>query len=310
MVWGGRRLETVLDKTLPSDEPYGEAWELSDHPLHRSIVDTGDLRGTSLQQLMEQDRRALLGPIFEQHAAFPWLFKFLDCNDWLSVQVHPDEQAIQRLGVNDGSKTEAWFILDAAPGSRIYAGLKPAVHEAKLRNAIRDGTVADCLHNFEPRAGDCVYLPAGTVHAVGGGVLMAEVQQTSDATFRLFDWGRPRQLHLEEALASTDWERGPVEPIHVPSFPDTRSKPKGSLEQPLVRSAYFHLDYHQCDSPLTIGGGERMQVVIVLRGRGSIATETGAEPISAGQVWLLPAAMSAGELRPEGTLKTLLCTLP
>src|SRR5262249_19325002 len=151
-------------------------------------------------------------------AVFPWLVKYLDARDWLSVQVHPDDEAVRRLWPGEGGKTEAWFVLAAAPESKIYAGLLPGVDEPALRKALATGTVADCLHQFRPRPGDCLFLPAGTVHAVGGGVLLAEVQQTSDATFRLFDWnrvdaqGRPRSLHVEQALACINWRQGPVLP--------------------------------------------------------------------------------------------------
>ena len=190
MVWGGRRLGDVLGKTLPSKQAYGESWEISDHILHHSLVAAGPWAGESLRQLMEHERRALLGTAAANHEIFPWLVKFLDANDWLSVQVHPDEVTVQQLLPSEGSKTEAWFVLAANPGSRIYAGLVPGTDETKLRAALQSGTVAKCLHHFEPQAGECIFLPAGTVHAVGGGVLMAEVQQTSDATFRLFDWNR------------------------------------------------------------------------------------------------------------------------
>jgi mannose-6-phosphate isomerase len=229
MVWGGRRLETVLHKPLPTEEAYGESWEVSDHALHRSIVESGPATGSSLRDLMERQREGLLGRAAPRYAVFPWLVKFLDASDWLSVQVHPDEEAVRRFWPGEGSKTEAWFVLDAAPGSRIYAGLRPGIDEQRLRTAIAAGTVAECLHSFEPRPGDCVFLPAGTVHAVGGGVLIAEVQQTSDATFRLFDWnrrdsqGKPRQLHVEEGLASIHWEQGPVEPVRVVGFDAPRS---------------------------------------------------------------------------------------
>src|SRR5262249_39108320 len=160
----------------------------------------------------------------------------------------PDDEAVGRLWPGEGGKTEAWFILDAAPGSRVYAGLKPGVDATALRAALVKGKVVECLHQFEPRPGDCVFLPAGTVHAAGGGVLMAEVQQTSDATFRLFDWnrldsqGKPRQLHLEEALASIHWDYGPVAPRHVEGFClDGRNGDARSFQQPLVECAYFRL---------------------------------------------------------------------
>src|SRR5437764_1055923 len=132
MVWGGRRLGDVLGKPLPGADAFGESWEISDHPLHRSHVAAGPHRGRTLRDLMEHDRPALLGVAAQEHATFPWLVKFLDCSDWLSVQVHPDEKAVKRLCPGEGSKSEAWYVLDACPGSRIYAGLLPGVGEARL----------------------------------------------------------------------------------------------------------------------------------------------------------------------------------
>jgi mannose-6-phosphate isomerase len=209
MVWGGRKLEN-WNKRLPTPDPYGESWDLSDHALHASVVVCGPRTGKTLRQLMEQERDAVLGQIQALRRTFPWLVKFLDAKDWLSVQVHPDDRQAERLWPGEGGKTEAWFVLEAEPGSRIYAGLLPGVDEARFRAALAAGRVGECLHQFAPRPGDCVFLPAGTVHAVGGGVLMAEVQQTSDATFRLFDWnrrdaaGKARTLHIEEGLACID----------------------------------------------------------------------------------------------------------
>jgi mannose-6-phosphate isomerase len=305
MVWGGRRLAEVLGKPLPTAGPYGESWEVSDHPLHRSVVATGPAAGRSLHELMEQERPMLLGPAAGAHATFPWLVKFLDAWDWLSVQVHPDADAVRRLWPGEGSKTEAWFVLDAAPGSRIYAGLLPGTDAARLRAALAAGTVADCLHQFEPRPGDCVFLPAGTVHAVGGGVLMAEVQQTSDATFRLFDWnrrdaqGRSRTLHVEEALACIDWTRGPVQPVRGP----------GSAG-PLVQCPYFSLEYAEGSRPFACGGAGRLQALIVLQGSGRLRTAAGEEALAVGQVWMLPAALAEARCEPDGTLAALRCTLP
>jgi len=122
MVWGGRRLGEVLGKPLPTKADYGESWEISDHALHRSVVAAGPRAGQSLRHLMEWERSALLGTAAAEHEIFPWLVKFLDVCDWLSVQVHPDEQAVCRLWPDERSKTEAWFVLAAEPGSRVYAG--------------------------------------------------------------------------------------------------------------------------------------------------------------------------------------------
>ncbi|HXG13418.1 MAG TPA: type I phosphomannose isomerase catalytic subunit [Gemmataceae bacterium] len=311
MVWGGRRLGEVLGQPLPSDEPFGESWVISDHPIHRSITATGPWAGRSLRELMEQERAALLGPAASAHAVFPWLVKFLDANDWLSVQVHPDEEAVKRLWPGEGGKTEAWLVLDAAPGSRVYAGLLPGIDEQRLRAALQAGTVAECLHQFEPQPGDCIFLSAGTVHAVGGGVLIAEVQQTSDATFRLFDWnrrdaqGRMRPLHIEQALACIDWSRGPVTPIRVEGFGSGAAR-----RQPLVRSPYFDLAYVAENQPIPWGGEGRLQAVVVLRGRGRLETAWGEEIVAAGQAWVLPAAMTPVKCWPEPSLSLLVCTLP
>jgi mannose-6-phosphate isomerase len=313
MVWGGRRLGTVLGKHLETCGSYGESWEVSDHALHQSVVAAGPHAGQSLRRLMDQERAALLGPLAATHATFPWLIKFLDAQDWLSVQVHPNEEAAVRLCPGEGSKTEAWFVIHAQPGSRIYAGLLPGVDEKRLRKALQAGNVADCLHHFEPRPGDCLFLPAGTVHAVGGGVVMAEVQQTSDATFRLFDWdrrdaqGKARPLHVEEAVACIDWQRGPLHPVRVADFDEARAPDR---RDPLVQCPYFILEFLRRSEPLACGGEGRLQALIVLRGRGRWSDFAEGESIQTGQVWLLPAAMPRTWCRPEGNLAALLATLP
>jgi mannose-6-phosphate isomerase len=310
MVWGGRRLGDVLGKPLPSAGRYGESWEVSDHPLHRSVVASGPLAGTTLRALMEGESGPLLGAAAGAHRAFPWLIKFLDVDDWLSVQVHPDERAVRWLRPGEGSKTEAWFVLGAAPGSRIYAGLRADVGPARLLAALKSGAVTECLHSFEPRPGDCLFLRAGTVHAVGGGVLLAEVQQTSDATFRLFDWGRKdaagqsRELHVAESLACIDWERGAVVPGRAQGY-----GAPGRHEGRLVDCRYFTLDYVQQSAPFPCGGG-RLQAAVILSGRGRWSAAAGGEAVLPGQTWVLPAALPPVECRPEGRLALLRVTLP
>jgi mannose-6-phosphate isomerase len=314
MVWGGRRLGDQLGKTLPSQDAYGESWEISDHTQHRSIVASGPLSGQSLRQLMERRGSILLGKDKARYTVFPWLVKFLDARDWLSVQVHPDDVSVKRLWPGEGGKTEVWFVLDAEPRSRIYAGLLPGVDEQALRKAVSDGAVAECLHQFQPSAGDCLFLPAGTVHAVGGGVLMAEVQQTSDATFRLFDWnrkdGRSRLLHIEQALACIDWQRGPVNPIKVSTLSSSNEQGGPYRRQPLVQCPYFELEHLQSDEPLPLGGCGRMQVVLVVNGKGSLESSTGTEDLVVGQTLLLPADMPAVWCKPNPSLALLQSSLP
>jgi mannose-6-phosphate isomerase len=161
-------------------------------------------------------------------------------------------------------------------------------------------------------AGDCLFLPAGTVHAVGGGVLMAEVQQTSDATFRLFDWnrrdaqGRSRALHVREALACIHWQNGPAHPVHAAGYPDSI----GAVRQQLVACRYFTLEYVRQSASFSCAGTGRLQVLLVLHGRGSLATPVGALPLETGDTLLLPASLGELECRPEGPLGLLLSTLP
>jgi mannose-6-phosphate isomerase len=318
MVWGGRRLGEKLGKHLPTGELYGESWEVSDHLLHRSAVASGPHAGRSLRELMERERTALLGPAAAQHAAFPWLIKFLDAHDRLSVQVHPDEDAVRRLWPGEGSKTEAWFVLDVLPGARIWAGLLPGVDERALRAALAGARVADCLHSFEPRPGDCIFLAAGTVHAVGGGVLMAEVQQTSDATFRLYDWdrrdasGRSRALHVDESLACIHWDQGPVTPARAAAFAACAAGgpawPRG--RQALMRCRYFQMEYVSESEPFPCGGAGRLQALLVLAGGGRLEGGGRPEALEVGQVWVLPAGDPPALVRPAGGIGCLVCSLP
>jgi mannose-6-phosphate isomerase len=313
MVWGGRKLGDILHKPLDPNQTYGESWEVSDHELHESVVAAGPANGKTLRQLMQENRDDLLGPAAYRYQKFPWLVKFLDANDWLSVQVHPDEQAVAKLWRGEGSKTEVWFVLQASPESHIYAGLRPGVDEKKLRAALADGQVTECLHRFEPRAGDCVFLPAGTVHAVGGGVLIAEIQQTSDATFRLFDWnrrdaqGKSRTLHIEESLASIHWDQGPVQPIKVSDFGKDAKQPK---HQSLIQCPYFSLDFVRTLSPLSLGGEERLRAIVILEGQGQWVHSCFKDFVKSGEVWVLPASIPSLDLRPEPGLSMLMCSLP
>ena len=200
---------------------------------------TAPCKGTSLRDLVRNRRTALLGPGVAGGDQFPLLVKFLDAHQVLSVQVHPDDDRGRRLAADNG-KTEAWVILHAEPGSLIYAGLRPGVTRHDLAEAMRTGAVEPLLHRFEPRAGDCILIPAGTVHAIGAGVVLAEIQQMSDATFRIHDWGRtggdgkPRPLHPAEALESTDFAAGPVDPVASRPEPFVGGYPRATRPLPVL----------------------------------------------------------------------------
>jgi mannose-6-phosphate isomerase len=274
-VWGGRRLERTLGKPLPGEGPVGEAWVLSAQELHVSRVAEGPLRGTPLTELWTGRRDELLGTHRSLGGEFPLLIKYLDCQDLLSIQVHPDDTTAREIGVGDRGKTEAWVVLDARPESRIYAGLLPGVDRAALERHLDAGTVAECLHSFVPEKGECIFLAAGTVHAVGGGVLLAEVQQSSDATFRLFDWnrlgtdGKPRTLHRREALRSIDWSAGPVDPARPAPL---AGLPPNVAGQRLAACPHFIMERFQLGGPLDLPYADRLSIWMVLEGASELVS--------------------------------------
>src|SRR5580704_5289831 len=187
-IWGGRRLSNVLSAPLPGDGPIGEAWVLSDRDEYPSRIASGSLKGQTIAQVLEQFPEQVMGKLAGRFRRFPLLLKFLDAREMISVQVHPDDLHPDLLPPGETGKTEAWVVLEAGTKSRIYAGLKPGTTEADLRQALANGSVADRLACFHPKPGDAIFLPPGTVHSLGGGVVVFEVQQNSDVTFRLYDW--------------------------------------------------------------------------------------------------------------------------
>ena len=209
-VWGGRRLAELLTAPLPGDGPIGEAWLLSDRDDHSSKVADGPLEGSTIRQLMEQSPDPLLGKLAGRFRRFPVLLKFLDAHAKLSVQVHPEDGQKDYIPAGESGKSEAWVVLEAGPASRIYAGLKPGTTQDELERALAGRTVPDLLASFTPRVGDAVFVRAGTVHSLSD-VVVFEVQENSDVTFRLYDWdrvdpktGKPRPLQVEQAIACID----------------------------------------------------------------------------------------------------------
>jgi len=207
-LWGGRRLADLLSQPLPGDGPIGEAWVLSDRDDHPSRVANGALRGRTIAQLLNQFPEQVMGKLAGRFHRFPLLLKFLDVRKMLSIQVHPADAQKDLLPAGETGKTEAWVVLEAETKSRIYAGLKPGSTADDLRRALTNGSVADQLACFNPKRDDAVFLPAGTVHSLGGDIVVFEVQQNSDVTFRLYDWGhidaktgQPRALQVDQALA-------------------------------------------------------------------------------------------------------------
>jgi len=286
-LWGGRGFATALDRALPPGDDYAESWELVDRDGDQSAVAAGPLAGRSLSSLRDEYGAALLGR--HGHARIPLLFKFLDARHDLSVQVHPDDDRAARLVPPDRGKTEAWYVIDAAPGSRIYAGLGDGVGRDELAAALAAGRCGDVLHAFEPRPGDCVFIPAGTVHAIGAGLLVAEIQQSSDVTYRLHDWnrtgpdGRPRALHLDAGLDAVT-RFGPVGPV----IPRPLADPATSR---LVECPYFVFDDVHTRGPWRVGGDDAFHVIVVLSGAVAWPPQWGLPPLRRGTTTLVPAAI-------------------
>lgn len=307
-IWGGRRLETLLGKPLGPGNDYAESWEIADHGPDQSVVESGPLAGASLHQLVAERGAEVLGQHHPQ-TRFPLLVKYLDARDRLSVQVHPNDTQAARLDPPDLGKSEAWVVLAAESDSTIWAGLRPGVDRMRLAKAVRDGRCEECLHSLRPTPGDCVFLPAGTVHALGSGLLVAEIQQSSDVTYRLYDWnrvgpdGKPRALHVERALEVIDYGRGPLEP-------QTPRPISGGLGARLVQCDKFILDRWELDGAQPFGGDQRCHVLSILEGSVRVAGDVWESPLSGGGTILLPAALGEVLVVPHGRAVLLDAFLP
>lgn len=292
-LWGGRRLQSVLGKDLPPEGIWAESWEVVDHPQHASVLVNGPLAGQSLSQVTADHRQWLFGEA-NISGPLPLLFKYLDCQRVLSVQVHPDDAYATRMVPPDLGKTEAWLIIDAQPGAVLYAGLKQGVTREDLLQALHQGDVEPCLHAIQPQAGDCVFIPAGTVHALGAGLLVAEIQQASNTTFRLYDWqrvdanGQPRALHVQQSLDVIDFASGP-RPLQTPVETGIAGR------QRLVACDKFVMDRavaeDDAQARFALGGDGQMHLLSLPQGAATLSGEFGSEPMASGQTVLLPAAL-------------------
>jgi mannose-6-phosphate isomerase len=208
-IWGGRALETALGRTLPAGPPIGESWEIVDRPEAQSVVCGGELGGYSLRSVIAEHAPAIMGPDWCSEKPFPILVKWLDCRERLSLQVHPPAGVAAELGGEP--KTENWYIAQTVPGAELIVGLKHGATRTHFERALSDNSVEQHVHRFPVAAGDSILVHSGQVHAIDAGNLILEIQQNSDTTYRVYDWGRmgldgsPRQLHVAQSLRSIDW---------------------------------------------------------------------------------------------------------
>jgi mannose-6-phosphate isomerase len=303
-LWGGRRLSGLLGAPLPGSGPIGEAWVLSDRDDHPSLVANGPLKGRSIAQVLEQFPKQMMGELDGRFRRFPLLLKFLDVREMLSVQVHPSDA--------ETGKTEAWVVLEAGTKSRIYAGLRPRTTAEILWRALEQGTVVGQLACFVPKPGDGVFIPAGTVHSLGCGVVVFEVQQNSDVTFRLFDWNhvdpetlKLRPLQVDQALACIDFAEHPA----------GRVTPVVEGTAPVECERLFHCEYFRVwrlrgQSPFSVGAAGVPRILVCLEGAGQLEHGGATDAIGKGDVWLLPAVTGACTFRPRGAVSVLEIAIP
>jgi mannose-6-phosphate isomerase len=294
-VWGGARLR-------PEIVPTAEAWIV----YEKDLVASGPYAGRTLADLATEFGVDLLGrrAVSQTGMRFPVLVKILDCAAWLSLQVHPnDEQAVALEGPGFFGKTEAWQVLEAAPEAKLIAGMKPKVSAEGLADAIRNGTILDLVQMLEVRAGETIFMSPGMIHALGPGLLIYEIQQTSDLTYRVYDWGRPqsetRKLHLDKALAVSRPEAaGEVLPAPVLADGETRV---------LSQCQYFNLElvFSREKSVSLNTQGESFHALTLIEGQAKVIVGDESQSLQRLETILIPAACGAYQIEPVGGCRVL-----
>jgi len=296
-IWGGRKLAALFAKRLPANKQIGESWEIVDRPEAQSIVREGSLAGRSLHDLWVNFREELFGRVPDS-PRFPLLIKLLDAQEKLSLQVHPPQEIAESLGGE--AKTEFWYVVAAEPNAEIFVGLRKSMTRDQFENVLNSGTVADCVQAIRMKSGAAMFLPSGRFHAIGAGNLLVEVQQNSDTTYRVFDWnrvdddGKPRQLHVDQALQCID-------------FNDVAPEPITPTSELLVRHELFEVQKWNLESARDIAPPGQFAIVLCLTG----ALQCAGIDFTPGDFFLVPASLQDRSIhsRGEGT-SVLRITIP
>lgn len=289
-VWGGRRLQDQLNIPLPTDEQYGEAWIMHD----TATVANGHLRGQTIAELLEIYGQDLVGANNDPRAGMPLLAKFLDANDWLSIQVHPNDAQAQELDGEARGKTEAWYVLSTMPDSQLIIGVQPGHSRADLEANIATNTLESLMMYANVEAGDVLFIAPGTIHALGTGVLIYEIQQSSDLTYRLYDYGRPREIHVEKALAVSNIES-------LPAIRRTSSDHSEIVT--IIECPYFVTLLHQLrvgDYARLNTGKTHFHILTCIEGETIIEAKDISYDLLLGETYLIPAALGEYRLRGRG----------
>ncbi|GAB3251574.1 class I mannose-6-phosphate isomerase [Larkinella harenae] len=311
-IWGGQKIKTVLEKDFSPLPNCGETWEISGVAGNISVVAEGPLKGKSLQELLEHYKEELVGQhVYEQFGnEFPLLVKFIDANDDLSIQVHPNDKLAKERH-NSFGKTEMWYIIESDEGSTLNSGFNREVTKDEYVKAVADNTLMDILNIEKVQAGDVFFLPAGRVHYIGKGILLAEIQQTSDITYRIYDFdrtddkGQKRELHTELAVDAIDYQ-------HYDHY-KTQYDPQPNQSVNAVTSDYFVTNVLNFDQEVLHDYTHLDSFVILVCVGGSLTVETGEGyriPLKMGQCTLLPASTKQVTLIPDGEMTVLESYVP
>ncbi|MGM9743017.1 MAG: type I phosphomannose isomerase catalytic subunit [Candidatus Cryptobacteroides sp.] len=308
VVWGGEKIAPFKEITTDQHN-IGESWELSGVSGHESVVANGEFEGRTITSLIEAFKGKLVGEkvYAENGNVFPLLIKFIDARSDLSIQVHPDDE-LAAARHNSKGKTEMWYVVGADEGAHLLSGLKEEITPEEYVRRIGDNTITDVLTDFKVKAGDVFFLPAGRIHAIGTGCFIAEIQQTSDITYRIYDYGRlgldgkPRELHTELAKDAIDYK---VYPEYKTEYTEEANK-----DNQLVSCRYFTTSEYNLSEPVAkdLSGTDSFLVVICIEGRGTIVDKEENDErieIHQGETVLIPASSKGVEFIPDGKMKLI-----
>lgn len=282
-IWGGRRLNKTLGRILPNEQAYGESWDIVDREEAQSTVSQGNWQGLTIRQLLEEQSDYIMGPKWLPHKKFPILVKWLDCRERLSIQVHPPKE-LQEL-LNGESKTENWYIVEADPGASVFAGLQENVTPATFLKTLKKGSPEPYLHRINTTQGDSLFIPSGRLHAIAEGNLILEIQENSDTTYRVYDWGRLgldgklRELHIEKSLLSINFND--IKPSKIPASKENSI---------LADCPEFRIQKICLHTPLEIIPNQEPKILSVVEGSLKITDTHGSTHLSKGTNILLPYA--------------------
>lgn len=296
-IWGGNKLNTVLNKTIPY-ACTGESWEISCHPNGHSRIINGEYTGMTLQEALIESGEAIIGKPFTDKDKFPLLLKIIDAKEKLSVQVHPEDDYAYIHEHGELGKSEAWYIIEANPGAKLVAGLKDGVTKEMFLQSLNNNSIEELLQELEVKAGDVLNIPAGLIHAIGDGILLAEIQQNSDTTYRVYDWGRvgldgkPREMHVKQSMDVIDFDQKHSKQLAK----GIRTDYEGYSITEFVRNKYFVLQEVTVKTVYTCKNSNHYELYVCVDGSGTIdflnsEGEHESNTIEIGKSFLIPAAL-------------------